>query len=76
MANFSRPRYGATVITRDYQITGQIEPIGPWLDFLNAKGNGAPGFPLCRNQAPLEPGGTQERKHAGMTAQQRLSRCA
>ena len=37
MADFSRPRYEATVITTAFQITGQIEPIGPWLDFLNAK---------------------------------------
>ena len=38
MADFSRPRYEAIVITTTFQITGQIEPIGPWLDFLNAKG--------------------------------------
>ena len=37
MADFSRPRYEATVITTAFQITGQIEPIGPWLDFLNAQ---------------------------------------
>ena len=37
MADFSRPRYEATVITTTFQITGQIEPIGPWLDYLNAK---------------------------------------
>jgi hypothetical protein len=37
MADFSRPRYEATVITTAFEITGQIEPIGPWLDFLNAK---------------------------------------
>jgi hypothetical protein len=37
MADLSRPRYGATVVTTAFQITGQIEPIGPWLDFLNAK---------------------------------------
>src|SRR5512136_53542 len=37
MADFSRPRYEATVITTAFQITGQIEPIGPWLDFLNAR---------------------------------------
>lgn len=37
MADFSRPRYEATVITTAFQITGQIEPIGPWLDYLNAK---------------------------------------
>ena len=37
MADFSRPRYEATVITTAFQITGQIEPIGPWLDYLNAR---------------------------------------
>jgi hypothetical protein len=37
MADFSRPRYEATVITTAFQITGQIEPIGPWLDYLNTK---------------------------------------
>ena len=37
MADFSRPRYEAAVITTAFQITGQIEPIGPWLDFLNSR---------------------------------------
>jgi hypothetical protein len=37
MADFSRPRYDATVITPAFQITGQIEPIGAWLDFLNTR---------------------------------------
>ena len=37
MADLSRPRYEVTVVTTAFQITGQIEPIGPWLDFLNAK---------------------------------------
>ena len=37
MPEFTRPRYNATVITTEFQITGQIEPIGPWLDYLNAK---------------------------------------
>jgi hypothetical protein len=37
MPDFTRPRYEATVITTAFQVTGQIEPIGPWLDFLNAK---------------------------------------
>ena len=35
--DFSRQRYEATVITTSFQIAGQIEPIGPWLDFLNVK---------------------------------------
>ncbi len=37
MADFTRPRFEATVITTTFQITGQIEPVGTWLDFLNAK---------------------------------------
>ena len=37
MADISRPRFEAVVITEAFQITGQIEPVGPWLDFLNAK---------------------------------------
>ena len=38
MADFLRPRYEATVVTTTFQIMGQIEPIGPWLDFLNTNG--------------------------------------
>lgn len=34
---FTRPRFAATVLLPGYQITGQIEPIGPWLDWLNAR---------------------------------------
>ena len=37
MPEFIRPRYEATVMTTEFQITGQIEPIGPWLDYMNAK---------------------------------------
>jgi hypothetical protein len=37
MADFARPRYEATVITTAFQIAGEIEPIGPWLDFLNIR---------------------------------------
>jgi hypothetical protein len=37
MPDFTRPRYTATVVTADFYITGKLEPIGPWLDFLNAK---------------------------------------
>ena len=37
MPDFTRPRFEATVITTAFQITGQIEPVGTWLDFLNAK---------------------------------------
>jgi len=37
MPDFVRPSYAATVITSDFEIIGQIEPIGPWLDYLNAR---------------------------------------
>jgi hypothetical protein len=37
MPEFIRPRWDATVITTEFQIAGQIEPIGPWLDYMNAK---------------------------------------
>lgn len=37
MPDFTRPRYEATVITTEFEISGQIEPVGPWLDYLNAK---------------------------------------
>jgi hypothetical protein len=35
--DYTRPRFDALVVTTAFQITGQIEPIGTWLDFLNAK---------------------------------------
>ncbi len=37
MADFSRPRYHATLLTPAFEITGQLEPIGPWLDWLASK---------------------------------------
>jgi hypothetical protein len=37
MPDFVRPSYAATVVTSEFEIVGQIEPIGPWLDYLNAK---------------------------------------
>jgi len=37
MPDFVRPSYAATVISPEFQTIGQIEPIGPWLDYLNAK---------------------------------------
>jgi hypothetical protein len=37
MTDFLRQRYEATVITPEFQVIGQIEPIGPWLDFLNSR---------------------------------------
>jgi hypothetical protein len=37
MPEFTRPRWDATVITTEFEITGQIEPLGPWLDYMNAK---------------------------------------
>ena len=37
MMDFSRPRYSVTVITPTFEITGQMEPVGPWLDWLATK---------------------------------------
>lgn len=37
MADIARARYEAVIITSGFEVTGQIEPIGPWLDFLNSK---------------------------------------
>jgi hypothetical protein len=37
MPDLTRPRYNATVIMPGLEIIGQIEPIGPWLDFLNSR---------------------------------------
>jgi hypothetical protein len=37
MPDFSRPRFEAVILTSGFQVTGQLEPIGPWLDFLNGK---------------------------------------
>jgi hypothetical protein len=35
MPDMLRPRFNATVVLPTFEIGGQIEPIGPWLDFLN-----------------------------------------
>ena len=37
MPDFARPRFNATVVVPGFELVGQIEPIGPWLDFLNAR---------------------------------------
>ncbi len=37
MPDISRPRYNVTVITPAFEIVGQLEPVGPWLDWLNSK---------------------------------------
>jgi hypothetical protein len=37
MSEIKRPRYNATVIVPGFELVGQIEPIGPWIDFLNSK---------------------------------------
>ncbi len=37
MSEIKRPRYNATVIVPGFELVGQIEPIGPWIDFLNGK---------------------------------------
>lgn len=35
MPEIIRPRHNVLIITTTFQVTGQIEPIGPWLEFLN-----------------------------------------
>ncbi len=37
MPEYARPRFAATVMVPGFELSGQIEPIGPWLDFLNAR---------------------------------------
>jgi hypothetical protein len=37
MSEIKRPRYNATVVLPGFEVVGQIEPIGPWVDFLNSK---------------------------------------
>ena len=37
MLEINRPRYNATVVLSGFEVIGQIEPIGPWVDFLNSK---------------------------------------
>ena len=37
MPDIKRPRFNASVVLPGFQVTGQIEPIGPWIDFLNGK---------------------------------------
>ena len=64
MPEFTRPRYDATVITTEFQITGQIEPIGPWLDYLNAKDK----YTLPIHNARILAIGTSVGAGAGKTA--------
>lgn len=35
MPDMTRPRFNVQVVMPTFVITGQIEPVGPWLDFLN-----------------------------------------
>ena len=37
MPDINRPRFNATVVLPGFEVIGQIEPIGPWVDFLNSK---------------------------------------
>ena len=37
MPEINRPRFSATVVQPGFEVVGQIEPIGPWIDFLNSK---------------------------------------
>lgn len=37
MADLTRTRYATTILLPTLEISGQLEPIGPWLDFLNSR---------------------------------------
>lgn len=37
MAEIMRPRFNVVVVLPTLEITGGIEPIGPWLDFMNSR---------------------------------------
>jgi hypothetical protein len=37
MPDITRPRFSASVVLPGFEVVGQIEPIGPWIDFLNSK---------------------------------------
>ncbi len=37
MAQLMRAQFNATIITRTLEIVGQMEAIGPWLDFINER---------------------------------------
>ncbi len=37
MADYARPRFNVTLLTPAFEITGQMEPIGPWLDWLTSR---------------------------------------
>ena len=37
MPDITRPRFNVQVVLPAFMITGQIEPVGPWLDFLNSR---------------------------------------
>ncbi len=38
MPDVLHPRFNATFILPTFEIIGKIEPLGPWLDFLNNRG--------------------------------------
>lgn len=37
MAEIMRPRFNVVVVLPTFEMTGAIEPIGPWLDFMNSR---------------------------------------
>jgi hypothetical protein len=37
MPEINRPRFNASLVLPGFEVTGKIEPIGPWIDFLNSK---------------------------------------
>ena len=35
MQQITRPRHNVEVLTPELRVTGQVEPVGPWFDFVN-----------------------------------------
>ena len=35
MSEMKRPRYKVEIVTTAFQITGEVEPVGPWIVYLN-----------------------------------------
>lgn len=35
MQQITRPRHNVDILTPEFRVTGQVEPIGPWFDFMN-----------------------------------------
>ena len=37
MPEITSPLFNSTLVLPGFEVVGQIEPIGPWIDFLNSK---------------------------------------